>query len=162
MYDMCHISACANTPPHAKRHHYRCGLCCAELEEGSDHMPLKFLIVEDSVDVAEVVSFGVQMTWPGCGAMIATNGAEALQSFEVEQPDLIILDISIPPPNGLDVCQRIRQTSKVPILMLSVHDATLDKVRALDLGADDYLTKPFDHLELFAATCTGSPGEWVV
>jgi DNA-binding response OmpR family regulator len=113
-------------------------------------MPLKFLIVEDSVDVAEVVSFGVQMTWPGCEVTIATNGAEALQSFEVEQPDLIILDISIPPPNGLDVCQRIRQSSNVPILMLSVHDATLDKVRALDLGADDYLTKPFDHLELFA------------
>ncbi len=56
----------------------------------------------------------------------------------------------MPPPDGFEVCRRIREMSEVPILMLTVRDATLDKVRALDLGADDYLTKPFDHLELLA------------
>jgi hypothetical protein len=62
----------------------------------------------------------------------------------------VVLDVSMPPPDGFEVCRRIREVSTVPILMLTVHDATLDKVRALDLGADDYLTKPFDHLELLA------------
>lgn len=56
----------------------------------------------------------------------------------------------MPPPDGFAVCQRIREVSDVPILMLTAHDSTLDKIRALDLGADDYLTKPFDHLELLA------------
>ena len=68
----------------------------------------------------------------------------------MEPPDLVILDISIPPPDGVEVCRRIREGSQVPILTLTVRDATLDKVGALDLGADDYLTKPFDHLELLA------------
>jgi two-component system, OmpR family, KDP operon response regulator KdpE len=62
----------------------------------------------------------------------------------------VVLDVAMPPPNGIEVCQRIRRESPVPILMLTVRGGMLDKVRALDLGADDYLTKPFDHLELFA------------
>jgi DNA-binding response OmpR family regulator len=62
----------------------------------------------------------------------------------------VVLDVAMPPPNGIEVCRRIRQVSRVPILMLTVRHGLLDKVRALDLGADDYLTKPFDHLELFA------------
>ncbi len=113
-------------------------------------MPLKLLVAEDARDVAEVVTFGARMTWPGCQVTIATNGAEALQCFTVESPDLVVLDVSMPPPDGMEVCRRIRAISPVPILMLTVRDATLDKVHALDLGADDYLTKPFDPLELFA------------
>jgi two-component system, OmpR family, KDP operon response regulator KdpE len=62
----------------------------------------------------------------------------------------VVLDVSMPPPDGLEVYRRLRRTSSVPILMLTVRGNTLDKVRALDLGADDYLTKPFDHLELLA------------
>lgn len=111
---------------------------------------LKILIAEDAPDVAEVVAFGARMTWPDCQVTIAGNGQDALHRFEEEQPDLVILDVSMPPPDGFEVCHQIRQTSTVPILMLTVRDTTLDKVRALDLGADDYLTKPFDHLELLA------------
>jgi two-component system, OmpR family, KDP operon response regulator KdpE len=111
---------------------------------------LRVLIVEDTRDVAEVVAFGVRMTWPGAHVMIEDNGADALRRFEAESPDLVVLDVSIPPPDGFEVCRRIRESSQVPILMLTVRDATVDKVRALDLGADDYLTKPFDHLELVA------------
>jgi DNA-binding response OmpR family regulator len=108
------------------------------------------LITEDARDVANVIAFGARMTWPGCQVTIAENGNEALQVFTKQGADLVILDISIPPPDGFEVCRQIREISPVPILMLSVRDATLDKVRALDLGADDYLTKPFDHLELLA------------
>jgi DNA-binding response OmpR family regulator len=113
-------------------------------------MRLKLLIAEDAPDVAEVVAFGVRMTWPDCEVTVASSGAEALERFAAEPPDLVVLDVSMPPPDGFEVCRRIRETSQVPILMLTVHDATVDKVRALDLGADDYLTKPFDHLELLA------------
>jgi DNA-binding response OmpR family regulator len=108
------------------------------------------LIAEDAPDVAEIVAFGARMTWPDCQVTVASSGAEALERFGAEPPDLVVLDVSMPAPDGFEVCRRIRETSLVPILMLTVHDATLDKVRALDLGADDYLTKPFDHLELLA------------
>ncbi len=111
---------------------------------------LKLLIAEDAQDVADVVAFGARMTWPNCSVTMARSGAEALQRFDEEAPDLVVLDVSMPPPDGFEVCRRIREMSEVPILMLTVRDATLDKVRALDLGADDYLTKPFDHLELLA------------
>jgi DNA-binding response OmpR family regulator len=113
-------------------------------------MPLKLLIAEDVRDVAEVIAFGARMTWPDCRVTIAANGAEALQRFAAEGADLVVLDVSMPPPDGFEVCRRIRAHSQVPILMLTVRDATIDKVRAVDLGADDYLTKPFDHLELLA------------
>jgi len=113
-------------------------------------MTLKLLIADDAADVAEIVAFGAQMTWSDCQVIVAGDGAEALRQFEAEEPDLVVLDVSMPPPDGFEVCRRIREVSVVPILMLTVRDATLDKVRALDLGADDYLTKPFDHLELLA------------
>jgi DNA-binding response OmpR family regulator len=90
------------------------------------------------------------MAWPDCEVTVASSGREALGCFEEAQPDLVILDVSMPPPDGFEVCRLIRESSQVPILMLTVRDTTLDKVRALDLGADDYLTKPFDHLELLA------------
>ena len=113
-------------------------------------MTLKLLIAEDARSVAHVVAFGARMTWPDCQVVIAEDGAQALLSFEQEQPDLVVLDIEMPPPDGFAVCRHIRERSQVPIMMLTVRDATVDKIRALDLGADDYLTKPFDHLELLA------------
>ncbi len=111
---------------------------------------MRLLIAEDARKVAEVVAFGARMTWPDCDVTIAGDGEEALRRFEEEQPDLVVLDVGMPPPDGFEVCRRIREVSQVPILMLTVRDATVDKVRALDLGADDYLTKPFDHVELLA------------
>lgn len=113
-------------------------------------MTLKLLIAEDDHDLAEVVAYGARQAWPDCQVTIAADGQEALACFAAERPDLVVLDVSMPPPNGIEVCRRIRQVSRVPILMLTVRHGLLDKVRALDLGADDYLTKPFDHLELFA------------
>src|SRR5437868_1823898 len=119
---------------------------------------MKVLIAEDSPDVAQVVAFGAQMTWPGCEVNIASNGADALALFEAARPDLVVLDIEMPPPDGLEVCKRIRELQgghggiapTTPVLVLTVRDSTLDKVLALDIGADDYLTKPFNHMELLA------------
>lgn len=111
---------------------------------------MRVLVVDDSPDVAEVVAFGARIAWPGCEVTAASSGAEALECFETVYPSLVVLDIEMPPPDGLEVCKRIRETSQVPILMLTVRDGTSDKVLALDIGADDYLTKPFDHTELLA------------
>ena len=113
-------------------------------------MTLKLLIAEDAPEIARAVAYGARLTWPGCRVAIAADGAEALRRFDEEPADLVVLDVQMPPPDGFEVCRRIRKRSRVPILMLTVCDATLDKVHALDLGADDYLTKPFDHLELLA------------
>ncbi len=113
-------------------------------------MTVKLLIAEDTPEIARAIAYGARLTWPGCSVTIAASGAEALARFQEERPDLVVLDVQMPPPHGFEVCKRIREVSTVPILMLTVRDATLDKVQALDLGADDYLTKPFDHLELLA------------
>jgi two-component system KDP operon response regulator KdpE len=111
---------------------------------------LKLLIADDAADVADVIAFGARMTWPDCHIAIASDGAQAMSAFAADPPDLVVLDVTMPVLDGFEVCRRIRASSRVPILMLTVRDATLDKVRAFDLGADDYLTKPFDHLELLA------------
>jgi DNA-binding response OmpR family regulator len=114
-------------------------------------MTPQLLIIEDDPSIAQAVAFGAQMTWPGCQVAVATDGTEALRRFAAERPDLVVLDVEMPPPDGFTVCRCIREiSSSVPILMLTVRTGTLDKVRALDLGADDYLTKPFDPLELLA------------
>ncbi len=113
-------------------------------------MTLRLLIAEDERDVADVVAFGTRMNWPDCEIVIAAEGNEAIRLFDESNFDLVILDLSMPPPNGFEVCQHIREVSQVPILVLTARHATVDKIRALDLGADDYLTKPFDHLELLA------------
>jgi DNA-binding response OmpR family regulator len=113
-------------------------------------MMLTILIVEDDSDVAEVVASAVSLLWPEANIISATSGAEALRRFSMSPADLIILDIGIPSPDGFEVLHRLREKSTTPIMMLTVRDQTLDKVRALDLGADDYMTKPFDPLELQA------------
>ena len=89
-------------------------------------MTFRLLIAEDARDVAEVVAFGARMTWPGCHVTIAADGAEALQSFADDPPDLVVLDVEMPKLNGFEVCQRMRATSEVPILMLTVRESTLD------------------------------------
>ena len=113
-------------------------------------MTLKLLIAEDAPEIARAVAYGAGLIWPGSQVAIAADGAEALRRFEADPADLVVLDVQMPHLNGLEVCRRIRMRSQVPILILTVRDSTFDKVHAFDLGADDYLTKPFDHLELLA------------
>jgi two-component system KDP operon response regulator KdpE len=113
-------------------------------------MSPRVLIADDEQDAATMVAYGVKMIWPDAEVEVAGSGTEALRYFERKQPDLVVLDVSMPPPDGLAVLERIRASSQLPVMMLTVRAATADKVHAFDLGADDYLTKPFDHLELLA------------
>jgi DNA-binding response OmpR family regulator len=111
---------------------------------------MHILIAEDAPDVAEVVAFSARLTWPDASVITTGGGAEVLAAFAAQPADLVILDVNMPPPDGYAVCQQLRERSDVPILMLTVRDSIVDKMRGFDLGVDDYLTKPFDHLELMA------------
>lgn len=113
-------------------------------------MTPRVLIADDEPDVANIVAYGVRMMWPNAEVETVAGGVEALRRFDQHEPDLVVLDVAMPAPNGFAVLERIRTISQVPVMMLTAHGATADKVRAFDLGADDYLTKPFDHLELLA------------
>jgi two-component system, OmpR family, KDP operon response regulator KdpE len=110
---------------------------------------MRLLIADDDAHVASLVAQSVALLWADCSTSNAPDGREALRCFAEKPPDLVILDVSMPPPDGLEVCRRIRQAAPtVPILMLTGRDTLLDEVRALDLGADAYLTKPFDVTQL--------------
>lgn len=111
---------------------------------------MNILVVEDEADMAEVIALALTMHWAGCSVPIARNAAEALDLVETERPDVVLLDIGLPDEDGFSVCRAIRAFSDVPIIMLTVHDSERDKVKGLELGADDYVTKPFGHLELLA------------
>jgi len=108
------------------------------------------ILIADSFDTAEMIACSARLAWPACAVGIADTGADALEAFADLQPDLVILDVGIPHPDGYEVCQQIRAVSDVPILILTERSAIMDKVRGFDLGVDDYLTKPFDRLELIA------------
>ena len=108
----------------------------------------KILIVDDEKPISDIIKFN--MTKEGYEVVTAFNGREALKQFEAEQPDIIILDLMLPEIDGLEVAKTIRKTSSVPIIMLSAKDSEFDKVIGLELGADDYVTKPFSNRELQA------------
>ncbi len=108
----------------------------------------KILIVDDESNIIELIRLYLEKE--GFTTVVARNGNEALSRFRTENPDLIILDIMIPEPDGWQVCREIRQSSNVPIIMLTAKSETFDKVLGLELGADDYLTKPFEAKELVA------------
>ncbi len=111
---------------------------------------MKVLVVDDEPDVIEVVNLCFGLRWPEAEVIAAKNGDEALALIEETSPDLILLDIMLPDRDGFQVCQEIRRSSDVPIIMVSARDGEMDKVRGLEMGADDYVTKPFSHLELLA------------
>lgn len=102
---------------------------------------MKLLVADDDRDLLELVAFA--LTQSGYIVIKAADGRQALQSFDREQPDLAILDLNMPVLSGFDVCSRIREVSTIPVLILTSRDEEDDQVRALDMGADDYLTKPF-------------------
>jgi two-component system OmpR family response regulator len=106
------------------------------------------LVADDDGHIREVVRYALERA--GHRVTEAHNGAVALQRFSAEAPDLIVLDILMPEDDGLSVCRQIRAHSKVPIIFLSSRDEELDRVLGLELGADDYVTKPFSPRELTA------------
>lgn len=106
------------------------------------------LVVEDEGSIASFVSLYLKNA--GYGVRTAASGSEALSQVAAQMPGLIVLDLMLPDIDGIEVCKRIRQTSDVPILMLTARDEDVDKIIGLEVGADDYLTKPFNPRELVA------------
>ena len=108
----------------------------------------KILIVDDDSNIAELIS--LYLTKELYETVIAEDGEMALALFEREHPDLILLDLMLPGIDGMAVCREIRKKSQIPIIMLSAKGETFDKVLGLEMGADDYMIKPFDPKELVA------------
>lgn len=108
----------------------------------------KILIVDDEKPISDIINFNLAKE--GYEIHTAFDGEEAVEQFETVQPDLVLLDLMLPKMDGLEVCRQIRKTSDVPIIMLTAKDSEIDKVLGLELGADDYITKPFSNRELVA------------
>jgi len=111
-------------------------------------MNCKILIVDDERNIVELSKLYLEKE--GYNTICAYDGDEAVSLFKSQSPDLIVLDVMMPKKDGWQVCKEIRQTSSVPIIMLTAKSDTFDKVLGLELGADDYMTKPFDPKELVA------------
>ena len=106
------------------------------------------LVVDDDPHIREIICFALEKS--GMSVVAARDGADALRRFGERAPDLIVLDIGMPETDGLEVCRRIRKTSDLPILFLSARDEEIDRVLGLEIGGDDYVTKPFSPRELVA------------
>ena len=111
---------------------------------------MKVLLVDDDPDILETLSVSISLRWPDSTLLFAQDGRSGLDMVDQERPDVVILDVGLPDMDGFQVCQQIRMFSDVPIIMLTVRDQELDKVRGLEIGADDYVTKPFNYLELLS------------
>ena len=108
----------------------------------------KILIVDDDANIAELIS--LYLTKECFDTLMVYDGEDAIKNFSAYQPNLILLDLMLPGIDGYEVCREIRKTSSVPIIMLSAKGEIFDKVLGLELGADDYIIKPFDSKELVA------------
>jgi two-component system, OmpR family, KDP operon response regulator KdpE len=111
---------------------------------------MRILVVDDAPDLIESVRLGFQLQWREVEVLGATDGEAALDIVEHGAPDIVLLDIGLPDRDGFDVLRELREFSDVPVVMLTARDDAMDKVKGLELGADDYVTKPFNHLELMA------------
>ena len=108
------------------------------------------LIAEDEPGMVEALGLSLGFHWPDCELVVAADGTQALELAGTQELDLVLLDIGLPGLDGYEVLRQLRRTSQVPVIVVSGRSDELDKVRGLELGADDYLTKPFGHLELLA------------
>lgn len=111
---------------------------------------MKILVVDDDPDVVEAITLSFGLQWPEATTLPAHDGREAAKVFARENPDVVLLDIALPDADGFEILRWIREHSDVPVLMISARGEEIDKVRGLELGADDYITKPFGYLELSA------------
>ncbi|HLT59121.1 MAG: response regulator transcription factor [Limnochordales bacterium] len=109
---------------------------------------MKILVVDDEPHIVELIAYHLQRE--GFGVITAADGAEALDKVEENRPDLVLLDVMLPGLDGFSVCQRIRRQQDVPIILLTAKTAEDDRVFGLEVGADDYITKPFGARELLA------------
>lgn len=113
---------------------------------------MKALVIEDDPEIVEAVSLCFELRWPDANVLHASEGRLGVELVEMESPDIVILDIGLPDIDGFETCRQIRLFSDVPIIILSVRDQEMDIVKGLEVGADDYLNKPFSSVELLART----------
>ena len=111
-------------------------------------MSKRILVVDDEPNIREVICFALQRA--GMVTTTARNGAEALRAVQREAPSLVVLDIGMPELDGLEVCRQLRRSSEVPVRFLSARDEEIDRIVGLEIGGDDYVTKPFSPRELVA------------
>ncbi|KGX93699.1 PhoP family transcriptional regulator [Pontibacillus halophilus JSM 076056 = DSM 19796] len=111
-------------------------------------MSFKIQVVDDEQPIADILKFNLEKE--GYEVVCAFDGQEAIELANEEVPDLILLDIMLPSKDGMEVCREIRKNHSMPIIMLTAKDSEIDKVLGLELGADDYVTKPFNNRELIA------------
>lgn len=111
---------------------------------------MKILIIEDAQEIVDTITLCFELRWPGVQVISTPEGRQGLILAETESPDIIILDLGLPDMEGFDVLKEIRFTSNTPIIIVTVRDTEIDRVRGLELGADDYVAKPFSHIELLA------------
>lgn len=112
------------------------------------YMPARILVVDDEPAVSDLLAYNLRKA--SYEVLVAVDGREALRLGRESAPDLILLDLMIPEVDGLDVCRELRKTSKVPIIMITARGEEIDRVVGLELGADDYVSKPFSVRELLA------------
>src|SRR5262245_29160459 len=111
---------------------------------------MRVLVIDDEPDIVEVVSLTFNLRWPEAEVVHAATGTDGIRDIEQGPPAIVILDIGLPDMDGFQVCQRIPRIPEGPVIMPTPRHDEVDKVRGLELGADDYITKPFAHLELLA------------
>ncbi len=111
---------------------------------------MRILVVDDDPDIGEAITLAFGVQWPEAVVLVARDGASAIPMVTSEHPDVVLLDVALPDADGFEVLAKIRAVSDLPVLMISARGEEPDKVRGLELGADDYLTKPFGSLELSA------------
>jgi len=111
-------------------------------------MPARILVVDDEPAVTDLLAYNLRKTGYDC--LLAFDGKEALKLAREARPDLVLLDLMLPQVDGLDVCRELRKTSEVPIIMITARGEEIDRVVGLELGADDYVCKPFSVRELLA------------
>jgi len=111
---------------------------------------MKVVIIEDQAELVEAVSMCFELRWPDVIILSTGEGIKGLELIEAESPDVVILDLGLPDIDGFEVLRQIHLFSDVPIIVLTVRNQKMDIVRGLELGADDYITKPFDHIEFLA------------
>lgn len=111
---------------------------------------MKLLVVEDDKKIISAITFSCKLGWPGVEIISAAWGQEGIELIETQNPDLVILDLGLPDIDGLEVLKRIRLFSKIPVIILTVNSDESTVVEALELGANDYVCKPFRQMELLA------------
>ena len=111
---------------------------------------MKILIIEDSPDIVDAVTMCFELRWPEVKVIAIDRGRQGINLVRSESLDAVLLDLGLPDMDGFEVLKEIRSFSNVPVTILTVRGAEVDKLRGLELGADDYITKPFSHLELLA------------